>query len=83
MTRAHVAKQRLLTLTWLSIAVGATVGTITTLGSHVRREFVTAAIPPGNSAAATSKRKRQFFKSGTVNMNSEAKRFLPRNGVSN
>ena len=61
MTRAHVAKQRLLTLTWLSLALGATAGTITTLGSYVRREIRHRGYPSWEQCRCDFKAKEAIF----------------------
>lgn len=61
MTTANTNKQRLLTLTWLGIAVGATAGTVTTLSSYVRREIRRRGYPNWEQCRCEFKEQETFF----------------------
>ena len=61
MTQTRDTKQRLMTLTWLSLAVGATAGTITTLGGYVRREIRRRGYPSWEQCRCDFKEQETFF----------------------
>src|ERR1700676_551149 len=61
MKRTSEARQRLLTLTWLSFAVGATARTLTTLGSYVRGEMRRRGYPSWEQCHCDFKAKETIF----------------------